>query len=236
MKFRHGLIAALLMAAFLPLAAHAAGMFQGTPAATVTPQQGCIPADVYGPDYTGNNQGLIPQTVCLTPGQVTGQGVGNALNQYSNIPIGSVAYASLGTNTTDVAGQVWVSSFTLPVDMSITGMKCLQGGTATTDKVIYSLYDSSGALLANSATAGTSLSGASTFLAAAFTSPLTAYAGHYFMGVQGNGTAAGAIATIAASTYLGVATTVVSGSFGTLPDITPPTTFTADNGPICYVY
>lgn len=238
MKLRHGLIAALLMAAFSFIAGptFAAGMFQGTPAATTVPPYGCIPADVYGPSYTGNNQGLIPQTVCMTPGQLGNQVVGNALSVYSTIPIGSVAYASLGTNTTDVAGQLWITSFRLPVDMTITNIACLQGGTAGTDKVIYALYNSSGTLLANTATAGTALNGsASTFLSAALTSTYAAKSGLYYIALQGNGTAAGAIATVAASTYLGVAATSASGTFGTLPAITVPTTFTANKAPICYV-
>lgn len=236
MNIRHGLIAALFMAA-LPFAApaHAAGLFQGIPAATTVPPYGCSPTDVYGPSYTGNSAGLTPQTVCLTPGQITGQATSNAMGQYSTIPIGSVAYSSLGTNTTDVNGQVWVTSFQLPVDMTVTNIHCLQGGTATTDSVIFSLYSSSGALLGNTALAGTALSGANTFLSAALTTPYVAKAGAYFIGVQGNGTAAGAIRTVAASTYLTVASTSVSGTFGTLPAITPPTTFTADKAPICFV-
>lgn len=237
MKFRHGLIAALLMAAFFPLSAHAAGMFQGTPAATTVPPYGCIPSDVYGPSYSGNNQGLIPQTVCLTPGQITGQALSNPLNNYSTIPLGSVAYSSLGTDTTDVAAAVWVTDLNVPRDVTVTGLYCLQGGTATTDKIIGSIYSSSGALLANSATAGIALATANTFKQLPFVTAVALEAGTYYVGLQGNGTAAGAFRTVAASTYIGhVSAKVTGGAFGTLPAITPPTTFTADLAPICYTY
>jgi hypothetical protein len=237
MRFRHGVLAAALIAAasLVSVTANAAGLFSTLPVLDTVPGQGCIPTDVYGPDAP-NSQGVNPATGCLTPGQVGGNSTQNALGVYSSIPIGSVAYGSLGTNTTDVAGQVWITSITIPVDMTVTGIGCLQGGTATTDKTIFSLYDSTGALLANSATAGTLLSGANTFQRQAFTTPYSASAGLYYIGVQGNGTASGAIRTVAASTYLNVATAVASGTFGTLPAITPPTSFTADYGPVCYVY
>lgn len=242
MKIRHGLLAAGLMAvlSFLVVPAFAAGIFT-YPAATsanLTGGYNCVPNDINGPTAPSPSLGggAPPQTVCATIGQLSAVGSSNVMSVYSSIPIGSVALASLGTNSTDVNGQVWVTSLQLPIDKAVTGIGCLQGGTATTDKTIFSLYNSSGALLANSSLAGTLLSGANTFQRQAFTAPVTEPAGLYYVGVQGNGTTAGSLRTVAASTYLTVATTVVAGTFGTLPAITPPTTFTADNGPICYVY
>lgn len=241
MKLRH-VLPALIVAglSFLAVPVMAAGIFT-YPAATTANMTGgynCIPNDINGPTAASPSLGggAPPQTVCATVGQLNVASLSNVMSVYSNIPIGSVALASLGTNTTDINGQVWISSLQLPVDKAITGIGCLQGGTATTDKTIFSLYNSAGTLLANSAVAGTLLSGANTFQRQAFTSVYTAPAGLYYVGVQGNGTTAGSIRTIAASTFLQVATAVASGTFGTLPAITPPTTFTADSGPICYVY
>lgn len=233
------LLLAVAALAALSAPAVAAGLFPGLPAATSVTGAECIPADT---NLTG---GVNPATECLTPGQVTGIATSNALGYYSNIPIGSVAYSSLGTDTTDVAGQLWVSSFTMPIDRAtVTGISCLQGGTATTDKIIGALYKQNltgdttmATKVANSATAGVALATANTFKALAFTAPVAVKAGKYFMVVQGNGTAAGAIRTIAASTYIGIASGVVSGAFGTVPtQITFPTTFTADEAPICYLY
>jgi len=219
------------------------------PAGTQANVQGgfnCFPNDINGPNAASPSLGggAGNQTICSTVGQILEPGAGNVMSVYPNIPIGSVALASLGTNTTDVAAKVWIASLQLPIDKTtITGIGCLQGTTATTDKTVFSLYDRSGVLLANSAVAGTLLSGASTFQrqvfvnAAQVATTISEPAGRYYVAVQGNGTAAGAIATIAASTYLQVATAAVTGgAFGTLPNITPPTTFTADVGPICYVY
>ena len=38
------------------------------------------------------------------------------------------------------------------------------------------------------------------------------------------------------NTFVDVLTKSVTGTFGTLPSLTVPTTFTADKGPIAYVY
>lgn len=156
----------------------------------------------------------------------------------SNIPIGSVAYSSLGTNTTDVAGQFWISDIFIPAPQVITVIGFLQGGTATTDNVLACIWDNGGNLLANSNTAGVTLSGANTFAERTLLSSVR-LAGNawYFVGIQGNGTAAGAIRTIAASTFPGVRANSLAGSFGTIPSvITVPTSFNADKGPVVYVY
>lgn len=196
----------------------------------------CVPMDVYGPSIA-DSQGLNPQTVCVQPGQLTYRALHNALGVYSNIPIGGVAYGSLGTNTTPVAGTVYVSSFQLPVDMvSATGIACLNGGTAATDKLLYSIYNAStGALIASTAVAGTTAANADTFQALAFTAVQDLNAGSYFLGWQTNGTTT-RFRTIATATYITLASGSATGTFGTLPAITPPTTFTADKAPICYVY
>lgn len=235
--FSRGLALAALLA--FSTVAHAQGMFPGIPSAT-PPLTGneCIPADT---KLTG---GLTPQTECVTPGNITGIANGNPLNNHSNIPLGGVAYGSLGTNTTDINGQLWVSSFQMPRDATITGIYCLQGATATTDKIIGALYKQNltgdttmATLVGNSALAGILLATADSFKQLPFTTAYAAKAGRYFMVVQGNGTTAGSIRTIAASTYIGVTAGLIAGTFATLTtQITFPTTFTADKGPICYTY
>lgn len=164
----------------------------------------------------------------------------------SNIPIGSVAYASIGTNTTDII-QLWVTDIFIPCNRLITTVGVLQGGTATTDKILVAIYDAQGNLLASSAKAGKLLATANTFTelalaldgsGAAKTSLQLYGPAQYYIAVQGNGTTAGAIQTIPTATFLNVCAGVVAaGTFGTLPaKITVPVTFTADKGPIIYVY
>jgi hypothetical protein len=163
----------------------------------------------------------------------------------TNIPIGSVALASIGTNTTDII-QLWVTDIFVPVNRLITTIGVLQGGTATTDNILAAIYDASGNLLCSTPLAGTVLSGANTFLeltisrnaaGGAITSFQMYGPAQYYIAVQGSGTTAGAIQTIPAP-YLDVcAGAVAAGTFGTLPaKITVPVTFTAAKAPIVYVY
>ena len=163
----------------------------------------------------------------------------------SNVPIGPVALASMGTNTTDII-QLWVTDIFVPLNRIITTIGVLQGGTATTDNILAAIYDSKGNLLASSALAGSTLSGANTFkelalaigpTGATVTSLQLYGPQQYYIAVQGSGTAAGAIQTVPAP-YLDIcANSVTAGTFGTLPNpITVPTTFTAAKAPIVYIY
>jgi hypothetical protein len=136
-----------------------------------------------------------------------------------------------------VSGQLWVTDIWVPHAKLITTIGFLQGATATTDNFLAAIYDSTGALLGNSATAGVTLSGANTFAERTLLSSVQLYGpAQYWIALQGNGATAGAIRTIAASTFVDVLTTVIAGVFGTVPaTITLPTTFTAGNGPYVYV-
>src|SRR5258708_22222943 len=162
----------------------------------------------------------------------------------SNIPIGSVALASIGTNTADII-QLWVTDIFIPCNRFVTKVGFLQGGTATTDKAAATIYDSQGVLIASSPVAGTTLSGANTFLELSITldgagNTITGVAiygpGQYYIGIQDSGVTAGALQTLP-NPYLDVCAGVVAaGVFGTFPaTITVPKTFTAASGPIVYV-
>lgn len=154
----------------------------------------------------------------------------------SNIPIGSVAYASVGTNTTDIAGQLWVTDIIVPNNFVVSSIGVLQGGTATTDNILVAIFDGAGNRLATSALAGSLLATANTFKELALLSSVQLFPNRYFVAVQGNGTAAGAIQTIPTLTFVGVVAGVIAGAFGTVPAvINPPTTFTAGSGPIVYL-
>lgn len=155
----------------------------------------------------------------------------------SNYPMGSVALGSIGTNTTDIAGQFWITEVFVPATKTITKISFLQGGTATTDNTLVAIYDPNGKFLQSSALTGVVLSGANTFQQQTLLSSVTlAGPGVYYVAVQGNGTAAGAIQTLSAL-YNNVRTGVLAGVFGTVPaSITPPTTFTAANGPVIQLF
>ena len=156
---------------------------------------------------------------------------------YQTVPIGSVAYASAGTDTTLVAGTLYYAGVEVRQGFVATGIATMNGGTATTDKGIAALYDAAGNLVASSATAGALVATANIFQSRAF-SPGTIYvpAGPYFIAYQQNGTTA-TLRTIAVSTFVDTVTSSKTGTFGTLPaSLTVPTTVTADVGPYAYIY
>ena len=167
----------------------------------------------------------------------------------SNVPIGSVALASMGTNTTDIAGQLWITEIMVPYNRIVKNVSILSGGTATTDNWIAAIYDSYGILIAFAGLAsGQVLSGANTWQTQAITSVYARGTAHatpssqvqlfgpqqYFVALQGNGTAAGAFQTVPAPYQ--ICAGVLAGTFGSVPiTITPPTTFTAAKAPFVYL-
>jgi hypothetical protein len=176
--------------------------------------------------------GAVGVTGALTP---TGGIVATSPIRITNIPIGPVAYASLGTNTTPVSGTIYVSELWLPSNKTLVGGAFLNGAAVGTNAAIVALYSAAGALLASSALAGVITSGINSFQEIAFTAPYAVVGpGKYFLAYQTNGTTT-RLRTIATATYLNTAS-ATAGVFGTLGAITPPTTTTADTGPIGYVY
>ena len=155
----------------------------------------------------------------------------------STIPIGAVAYASLGTDTIVAASdRIYIAPIYLPQDKLLTGAAVLNGTTVGTDKWCYYLTRAEGTVDAQTAAAGVLTSGADAFQQIAFTSTYYARQGTYWLCVQGNGST-DKLRTVAASTYLmftGLKT--AAAAFGAETTITPPTTFTAGQGPIAYVY
>lgn len=148
--------------------------------------------------------------------------------------------SSLGTSTTVVADKTYYADIFIPLaSVTLTGIGFLNGTTATTDKAIVSLYDSAGTLLANSLVTGggTLIATSNVFQQVAFTSTYTTVKpGRFWIGYQQNGTTA-TPRTIAAATWIDVLTGSATGvNAVAAPTITPPTTFTADVGPIAYVY
>jgi len=145
--------------------------------------------------------------------------------------------SSLGTSTTPVAGTIyWADVFIPETAKVLTGVGVLNAATVGTNKWVVGLYNSAGALVANSALAGALTAGANAFQQVAFTATYTTpKPGRYWIGVQLDGTT-DRFRTIAAATWIDVLTTSATGTFGTLTALTPPTTFTADTGPVAYVY
>jgi hypothetical protein len=110
---------------------------------------------------------------------------------------------------------------------------------ARNEKASGTLYSSTGTLLANSTLAsnGTLIATSNVFQQAAFTASYQILnPGRFWIGYQQSGTTA-TPRTIAAATWVDVLTGSAAGALAVATaSITPPTTFTADTGPIAYVY
>jgi len=138
-----------------------------------------------------------------------------------------------GTDTAGINGTVFISEIFVPANMTLTGLSFLIGTVGGTDKAIAMLFSSAGALLANSALAGVTVSTAATFQRLPFTATYAAIGpGKYYVGVQYNGATA-KIRTQPAGDHDAVS---ISQTFGTPVAITAPSTFTASTGPISMLY
>lgn len=139
-----------------------------------------------------------------------------------------------GTNATPVTTETYIAECFVPCNMTATGIAIFNGATVGTDKYVVGLANSSGAVVANSALAGTTTSGADAYQRVPFTAAASLIGpATYFVLLQVNGTTdrynAHSFGNFGASKKTGEV-------FGTLTTITPPTTFTADLGSIASLY
>jgi len=172
---------------------------------------------------TNNGQGINPESGAVSPTVLA------ALTQF---------YGNFASKTT-VAGSRYFSSVTFGTPMTITGINVEVGSTGGTDNWLVELHDSTGALVATSNTAGVTAGTAGAWQQIAFTAPVTVAAGTYFIVVQSNGTTAKPAVynfPAPASAPWPLLTGSSTGTFGTSAAITPPTTYTANVGPVALVY
>lgn len=156
----------------------------------------------------------------------------NAPRILPNVPI--LGFAALGTSAVHVAGSWYRSEIQVREPMVVTGIGVLNGATVGTDNLVVALYDTNGNLLGNS---GPALSaGANAFQNIPLLSPLTVVPGRYFIAVQASGTTA-TTRRQAAANGGNTMTQLAAGTVGVVPaSFTPPVTFTADVGPIAWLY
>lgn len=147
-------------------------------------------------------------------------------------PVGQFAPTlTTGTDSTPTAGTVYFGALYLPVNYTCTGIGYLIGSVGGTDSAIVALYDSTGAVVANSALAGTTVGTTATVQEIAFTATYAAKGpGLYYVSISTNGNTCRLRLSVASGVRGGSA----AGVFGTLDAITPPTANAA--APIAYVY
>lgn len=143
------------------------------------------------------------------------------------------------SNTADktmVSGTRYYSSINIGFPQVLTGIIAKVGTTGGTDNWIFELHGPTGTLLATTATAGTTAGTANSYQQIAFTATYNlTVPGTYYIAVQSNGTTA-KLATLNSPVNSGIVTGSATGTFGTGASITPPTTYTANLGPLATVY
>jgi len=161
----------------------------------------------------------------LKPG-FTAFGTGGMINTLNS---------SSGGSVTMVAGTIYWAAVLIPFNATLTGIMLTTGAVGGTDSWIAALYSSAGVLLANSALAGTAAPAANTRKAFPFVTPVTVTGPSVaYIALQSNGTTAKFLGFNNA--IEGFTTGSVTGVFGTLPSITPGSSYTANIGPFANTY
>lgn len=192
-----------------------------------------MPSVLGGPDQFVTQTGNI--AAANTAGQTT-PATPQGPTILPNMPLGTAALTAAGASSVHVAGTMNISEIFIPHWNTWKGLAVLNGTIVGTDNMLVALYGSNGALLANSAVAGTLSAGASAFQNRDFLTAVTLAPGRYFCGVQSNGITAQTMKFIAAN-GVNVLTAAIAGTFGTVPaTITVPTTFTTAVGCVCQLY
>jgi hypothetical protein len=144
------------------------------------------------------------------------------------------------TNATSVTGAittVYLTQVFVPYNTTFTGAAVLNAATVGTNKWILALFNSAGTALANTATAGVLTAGASAYQSINFTGTVAVKGpATYWVGLYVNGTTDTyySIPTLGQSD--GLAGSVTGQTFGTVANVTLPTTFTAGVAPVVYLY
>lgn len=142
-----------------------------------------------------------------------------------------------GTSTTPSATTVYLSQVLVSAPTTLTGIKINSAATVGTNKYLVALFDSTGAVVATSALAGVITANANAYQTIAFTAPVAVVGpASYWIGLYLNGTTDRFYSLPASKAPGGLAGSIAAQTFGTVVAITPPTTFTADVGPVAYTY
>lgn len=140
-----------------------------------------------------------------------------------------------GTNAGLVATEYYISEVFVPANMSVTGVSLFNGATIGTDSVHAALADSTGAIVSGSATGAVALSGTDAYQRIPFTGGAITVVGpatYFFVFIPSGNTDkynAHAFGDFRAGKVTG-------RTYGAVTSFTPPTTFTADLGPIGSLY
>lgn len=186
---------------------------------------------------TAEAAATVATTLGVTGATTTTGGIAGGIPR--NIGTWQPIAATSGTDTACSNGTVYTGSVFVPANVTVTGIQYLVGSVGGTDSVVVALYNKTGTLVANSATAGATVGTAAQIQQVAFDPGTYAAVGPawYHIGLCFNGTTA-KFRTVPAHCNAGngVVGNGVAQTFGTPATITAPTTFTADKVPVASLY
>jgi hypothetical protein len=222
----------------------------GIPMNTIAPSGSCTRStEPYLPLISVGEYGERTQiSDCVGGVWVQGSGI-NYAGPFLAIRLpepGGTAYSALNTNGTAPAAatDMYCTELDVPYSKFVTGLGVLNGTTVGTDKHLMILYDGSGNLVANSATAGALSATASVYQQYAFVNSAQTVTKYYVVGpakyygcMQTNGTTATVRMTITGTNDTQTTSQTAGQTFGTIAaTFTVPTTFTTAVGPYMELY
>lgn len=207
---------------------------QGLATAAQTTAMSDFPAGTLQTVTQGGNLAVPPQGQqgYTTPTVLQGNSI------LPNIALGSLALTSYETNGVAQTTGTWnYSEIFVPYWNTWKGIGVLNGTTVGTNKYTVALFGSNGTLLANSAAAGVTTTGASVMQNLSFVNPILLAPGRYFLAVQLDGntdTVRHVLSANGSNVICGTQTgtaTVIPTSITTIS-----TTFTTAVAPICQLF
>lgn len=186
-------------------------------------------------------------TDCLGGRYVTGDRIQWPTSEVSSPTPGGTAYTSINTNGTAVgATTLYCSEIDVPESMLATGISVLNGTTVTGNLRYVILYDAAGNAIANSALAGQASVTASVYENYPFVNTAATPAtgkfyvtgpARYFGCLQDNAVGSTTVRMAITGTNDNLLTKGQTGAtFGTVPALVVPTTFTTAVGPYITLY
>lgn len=135
-----------------------------------------------------------------------------------------------GTDSTPVITETYIAQVDVPHACTVTGIAAFNGSVAS-GNVKYAIADSLGTVLGS--TASTAMAGTDAYQRVALSATLDLVGGTYFILQQIDNTTARVNSHTLGN---GGASKKTGETYGTFTAITPPTTFTANLGPIASLY
>jgi hypothetical protein len=168
----------------------------------------------------------------------TGSVTASRWRVYAPEPGGTIYTSLNGTGTAVGATTLYCTEVWLPANKLLTGIGVLNGTTVTGNARYVVLYDSTGNPIANSALAGQASVSASVYEQYAFTAKYFAVGpAQFFACIQDNAVGSTTVRMAVTQVNDNILTKGQTGAtFGTIPTLTVPTTFTTAVGPYVYLY